>query len=146
MGDCRHGRCCYIVSISPCSKRISFFSPYHGFDHRFSNRNAADIAPQPGALIHEYVQQHDALGLLSRILLEGDTDSSELRSPIIGIVLTFPQSKYGRIFSNSSFIIQRAKSMPASIEHQRHMSMPCDPLSAQVQKMPDYGLRPWNDS
>ena len=55
-----------------------FFSPYHGSDYRLSNRNAADVAPQPGALVLEYVQQHDVLDLLSRILLEGDGDSSEL--------------------------------------------------------------------
>jgi hypothetical protein len=64
-------------------------SPYHRSDHRFLNRNAADVAPQPGALVHEYIQQHDVLGLLSRILLEGDGDSSEFRSPIIRMVLTF---------------------------------------------------------
>lgn len=76
------------MSISPSDIRIAFFS-HHGSDHCFSNRNVADVAPQPGALVHEYVQQHNVLGLLSRILLEGDGDSSESRSPIIGIILTF---------------------------------------------------------
>jgi len=77
------------VSISPSGIRIAFSSPDHRSDYCFLNRNAADVAPQPGALVHEYVQQHDVLGLLSRILLEGDGDSSELQSPIIGMVLTF---------------------------------------------------------
>jgi len=89
LGDCGYGRCCHLVSVSSLWSTDGPLHSHYGSDHRVVNRNAADVAPQPGALVHEYVQQHDVLGLLSRILLEGDGDSSELRSPIISMVLTF---------------------------------------------------------
>ena len=68
-----------------------FGVPHHRPDY-CSNRNAADVAPQPGALVLEFIRQHDVLCLLSRILLEGDGDSSKLRILITGTILIFTSS------------------------------------------------------